>query len=192
MTWPFGDLTPLAYGAIMADPPWRYMLWSDKGAGKSAARHYDTMNLDELKALPVHMLARGDCLLWLWATAPMLPVAIEVMAAWRFKFITAGAWAKRSRADRAWQFGTGYVLRSAAELFLIGAIGEPRLTSNSVRNLVVAPVREHSRKPDKAYDDLIALTEGQRRCELFARQQRDGFEAWGNEVGKFEAVEACG
>lgn len=77
------------------------------------------------------------------------------------------------------------MLRSAAEFYLIGAVGMPKLTSRSIRNLIVAPVREHSRKPDQAYADLIALTAGQRRCELFARAPRDGFEVWGNEAERF-------
>ena len=185
MAWRFGDLKPLRYGAILADCPWLYRSWSAAGERKNPIAHYDCLETDELKALPVHELAAPDCLLVMWATAPMLHRAIDVLTAWRFRYCTAGAWAKQSSTGRAWAFGTGYVLRSAAEFFLVGTIGKPRLGSKSVRNLIVAPVREHSRKPDAIYDAIERLTPDVARGELFARQSRPGWEAGGLEVDKF-------
>lgn len=185
MTWQFGDLVPLAYGAIMADPPWAYDNWSKAGERKNPKAHYACLSLDDIKALNVGLLAAPHCLLWLWATAPMLPQAIDVMQAWGFRYVTAGCWAKRSKTDSAWQFGTGYVLRSAMEPYLIGAIGSPKISSRSVRNLITAPVREHSRKPERAYQDFAELTQGQRRCDLFSREKRIGFESWGDEADRF-------
>jgi len=79
------------------------------------------------------------------------------------------------------------VLRSAAEPFLLGTIGHPEYRSRSVRNLIVAPVREHSRKPDAMYEMIEALVEGP-YCELFSRTTRPGWDSWGNEVGKFPAA----
>lgn len=184
MTSPFAALRPLSYGAILADPPWRYDLRSPAGEGKSPQAQYSCMTLDAIKALPVSHLAAPDCLLAMWATAPMLPHAIETMAAWGFRFVTAGAWAKQSSTGTKWSFGTGYVLRSAAEFWLIGSLGRPPYRSRSVRNLIVAPVREHSRKPDDLHGMIEALVTGP-YLELFARERRPGWDVWGNQTDKF-------
>lgn len=112
MTWPFATLRPLSYGAILADPPWAFRLRTEAGEEKSPQAHYGCMDLDAIKALPVSHLARGDCLLVMWATAPMLPQGIETMAAWGFRFVTAGAWAKQSKTGEKWAFGTGYLFKN--------------------------------------------------------------------------------
>jgi N6-adenosine-specific RNA methylase IME4 len=143
------------------------------------------MGLDQIKSLPVAELAESDSLLWLWATQAQLHQAFAVMESWGFAFKTAGAWAKQSPTGASWAFGTGYVLRSAAEFWLIGTGGRPKPESRSERNLIVAPVREHSRKPDQAYEMLERMFPSQRRCELFARSSRSGWDCWGIETQKF-------
>ena len=185
MTWPFGNLRTFSYGAILADPPWAFELRSAKGDAKSPQAQYSCMDLDAIKALPVGHLAAPDCLLIMWATAPMLPQAIDTMKAWGFRYVTSGAWAKRSKSGEKWAFGTGYVMRSASEFFLVGAIGKPAILSRSIRNLIVAPVREHSRKPNQMHENIERLVSGP-YAELFGRQQRAGWDIWGNETGKFE------
>lgn len=185
--WPFDGLIPLRYGAIIADPPWAYTLYSAAGEKKAPQAHYGCMPFDQLAALPVNQLAAPDCALIMWATAPLLPDAICLMSAWGFTYKTAGTWAKRGKADGAWSFGTGYILRSAAEFYIIGTTGRPRVRSRSVRNLIVAPVREHSRKPDDLHRQIEQLWHGP-YAELFGRERRPGWDVWGNEVGKFEAA----
>jgi N6-adenosine-specific RNA methylase IME4 len=182
--WPFGDLKMFHYGLILADPPWLFANYSAKGEAKNPLAHYDCMDLDALKALPVNHLAAPDCALLMWACAPMLPEAIDLMAAWGFAFKSAGAWAKQSKTGEKWAFGTGYCFRSAAEFFLLGTRGAPRVRSRSIRNLIVAPVRQHSRKPDDLHRMAEQLYDGP-RCELFARQQRPGWDAFGNQATKF-------
>lgn len=181
--WPFGGLAPQAYQMIMADPPWRFELYSDKGEEKSPQAHYATMTLDAIAALPVADLARADCLLWLWATAPMLDQQLRVLDAWGFRFVTSGVWVKTTRRGKI-GFGTGYVLRNAHEPFLIGVRGEPKC-SRSVRSVVMGELREHSRKPPAAYTAAEQLLPGARRCELFSRTERPGWETWGDEAGLF-------
>jgi N6-adenosine-specific RNA methylase IME4 len=182
--FPFGDLKPLSYRTILADPPWLFANYSAKGEAKNPVAHYACMDIEAIKALPVGHLAAPDCVLVMWATAPLLPQAIETIGAWGFRYVTAGAWAKRSRTGRVWTFGTGYWLRSSMEPYLLATLGSPRIRARNVRNLIEAPVREHSRKPDQIYVDQEALTDGP-RCELFARTRRPGWDAWGNEAGKF-------
>ena len=177
-------MTPHLYQTILADPPWRFRNYSAKGEKKNPIAHYDCMSLDDIKALPVSELAAPNCALVVWATWPLLPQALEVMAAWGFTYKTGGSWAKQSKTGRRWQFGTGYILRSACEPFLVGTKGQPPVRARNVRNLVVAPIREHSRKPDELYTELERLFDGP-RCELFARQRRPGWDASGRELGKF-------
>ncbi len=182
--WPFGSLAPGRYGVILADPPWRFLNRSAKGEKKNPVAHYPCMTIDQLAALPVAALAASDCALVTWATAPLLDCAIELVRTWGFTFKSAGAWAKQSSTGQRWAFGPGYVYRSAAEFYIVATIGKPRVLSHSVRNLIVAPIREHSRKPDAMHADVEALYAGP-YAELFARQRRPGWDAWGNETDKF-------
>jgi N6-adenosine-specific RNA methylase IME4 len=200
------------FGLIMADPPWSYEMRSDKGYAKAPEGQYQTMPLDAIKSLPVEALAAPDCLLWLWAVNPQLPQALDVLRAWGFEFKTAGTWLKRSKYGKV-AFGTGYILRSSNEPFLIGTRGAPK-TTRGTRSAVVgrvvsehydildrgddlwprvcitldATAREHSRKPDEAYRACEELMPAARRLDLFSRQRRDGWTAWGNEADKFEGV----
>lgn len=198
------------FGLIMADPPWSYAMFSDKGYAKAPEAQYATMELAAIKSLPVEALAAPDCLLWLWAVNPQLPQALDVMAAWGFTFKTAGTWLKRSTRGKV-SFGTGYILRSSNEPFLIGTRGSPK-TTRATRSSVIthderfkrtgdwadiwpngtitieASIREHSRKPDEAYRACEDLMPHVQRGELFARQQRPGWAAWGNQIDKFGRV----
>lgn len=186
--WPFGELAPWSFDLIMADPPWHFALYSEKGEEKSPQAHYATMTLDAIAALPVSELAAEHCLLWLWCTAPMLPAQIAVGERWGFRYVTSGAWVKRTVHDKV-AFGTGYVLRNAHEPFVILKRGEPK-TAKNVRSVIEAKVREHSRKPDAAFRAAERLMPwpGMRRLELFSRESRKGWASWGNEVGKFDTA----
>lgn len=184
--WPFGELAEASFGLILADPAWSYLTRSDKGQGKSASRHYRTMTREELYALPVWRLAAPNCALCLWTTAPLLPMQLDLMLHWGFAYKSYGAWAKRSKTGAKWAFGTGYWERSAAEVYLWGAIGEPRIVSHSERNLIEAPLREHSRKPEDIYAKCERLFPGVRKLDLFSRETRPGWSNWGDERTKFD------
>lgn len=189
MTWPFGNLQMFGYDLIMADCPWTFELYSDKGEKKSAQAQYDTMSIDELKALPVDQLASGDAVLFMWATWPLLPQAMEVMAAWKFAYVSGGVWHKKTRNGLT-AFGTGYRLRSASEPWLLGIIGNPE-TSRAHRNVIEGLIREHSRKPEEAYQWAESYMPNARRADLFARQSRAGWDGWGNELTKFDTETAA-
>ncbi|AZB63900.1 DNA methyltransferase [Cereibacter sphaeroides] len=176
------------FDLIMADPPWSFSTWSDKGHGKSAQRHYTCRSAEWVRGLPVaEVLAGPNCLLWLWATNPMLPAAFDVLEAWGFQFRTAGHWAKRTRHGKL-AFGTGYILRCAGEPFLIGVRGKVK-TTRSVRSVIEGQIREHSRKPDEAFREAERLMPEAQRIEVFSRQARPGWSVWGDEVTRF--AEAC-
>ncbi len=179
---------PGGFEFIMADPPWHFSTRSAKGEGKSAQSHYRTMSVEAIKEMPVAEIAARDCLLWLWATNPMLPQAFDVLWAWGFTFSTSGTWVKRTKHGKI-AFGTGYVLRCASEPFLIGRRGKPKAT-RSIRSVVEGPIREHSRKPEEAYAAAEQLMPGARRVELFSRKSRPGWAFWGDEAGKFDGAAA--
>ena len=190
--WPFGDLKPHHYRCIIGDPNWYFKNYSAAGEEKNPVAHYDCMELDQIQALPVADLAATDCAYLMWATFPMLPQAIETLARHGFTYKTGGAWGKLSSTGAKIAFGTGYVLRSAAELFLIGTRGNPRVRSHSVGNLIMsheqladveapfftAPIGAHSQKPIYAHEIMELLFDGP-RCELFAVDPRPGWDQWG-------------
>ena len=184
---PFAELPMHNARVVLSDPPWRFMNFSAKGEKKNPIAHYNCMPLAEIQALPVRDLADPTgCALIMWTTAPMLPQGIETMAAWGFKFISAGAWAKQSSTGKKWAFGPGYCYRSAAEFWLLGKIGKLEYRSHSIRNLIVAPTREHSRKPDEMRRNIEAQFPGP-YLELFGREAAAGWTIWGEQADKFSA-----
>lgn len=186
---PFDGLKMFGYNIIYADPAWPFDNYSAKGESRNPNRHYGTMSIDQIKALPVGHLAAGDCALFLWVTDPLLDVGMEVLKAWGFRYKSVGfTWAKRTKLDTGWHMGTGYTTRSNPEMCLIGFNGSLPRRSAAVRQLIVEPVREHSRKPDRVPDDIVKLYGDLPRVELFARTARPGWDAWGNETSKFGAA----
>lgn len=186
--WPWGDLEPHTYDFIMSDFAWNYQLRSSKGEGKSAQAQYRTMPLEEIMALPVLDLCLENALHWMWATNPMLDKAIDVMRAQGFEFKTAGTWLKTTKHGKI-GFGTGYILRSSNEPFIIGTRGKPK-TTKSVRSGFLGLAREHSRKPEEAYRAAEQLMPRARRLELFSRTDRPGWDHFGDEAGKFNGAAA--
>jgi N6-adenosine-specific RNA methylase IME4 len=187
-SWPWGDLKMGHYGLIYADPPWRFENYSEAGEAKNPLAHYECLTLDVMKEMPVAALAAPDCALVMWGMWSMLPEAMDLLSAWGFTYKSGGAWAKQSATGNGLAFGTGYYWRGASEFWLLGTIGAPPVLSHSIRNLILAPVREHSRKPDQMVSDLERMFGGA-RCELFARQSRPGWDVWGNQTDKFDTKE---
>lgn len=194
------------FGAILADPPWRFEVWSGETAVKkrnntperhgtnvNASVHYQTMAADELRALPIQDLAANDCALFMWATWPTLLDAIELIEAWGFKYKTcAFDWMKAHtgqiemfRADGDPLMGMGYWTRANSEPCLLATRGKPKRLAADVRQGIIEPRREHSRKPDCVHDRIQRLVSGP-YLELFARQSRPGWTTWGNQATKFD------
>lgn len=155
-------------------------MWKGQGV---AERHYPTMALEDIKALPVAQLADKDCALFLWATFPLLPEALEVIQAWGFQFKTvAFTWIKLAPKSDKIHWGMGYWTRSNAEICLLATKGQPRRISKNVHQVIISHVEEHSKKPDEARRRIEALMGDVPRVELFARQATPGWDVWGNEV----------
>ena len=169
-----------SYNIIYADPPWNYYTGYQT---KTAACHYPVMSIEEICALPVGKLAAENCALFLWVTFPKLLEAFDVIKAWGFEYrTTAFVWVKRTRKDTDWFMGLGYWTRANAEICLLAVKGQPIRFSKSVRQLIVSPVEEHSKKPDETRDRIVELMGDLPRIELFARQKTPGWDIWGNEL----------
>jgi N6-adenosine-specific RNA methylase IME4 len=170
------------FGVIYPDPPWSFEVYSGKGKQRSAERHYDTWSLERIKALPVQALAADDCALLLWAVWPELDGALDVIRAWGFEYQTCGfLWVKLNPNGEGLFTGMGYHTRANTEPCLLATRGSPLRLANDVHQVVMAPVTEHSEKPAEVAQRIGRLYPGP-YLELFARQPRERWTVWGNEV----------
>lgn len=181
-------MNPLPKGPfeiVYADPCWPFANTanSEKQWG-GAAKHYKTMTVEEICALPVPDIAAKNSLLAMWWVAAMPREALQVIDAWGFQLVTSTGfvWHKLTKNGLD-NFGMGTLTRGgAAEMCLFAVKGKPKRISRSVRQMIHAPVREHSRKPDEARERLLQLMGHVPRVELFARQFHYGWKNWGNEI----------
>jgi N6-adenosine-specific RNA methylase IME4 len=179
------DSLNIKAGVLLVDPPWHYRTFSDRGQGRSPSQHYATLDPRELAELPVSAIAAPDCWLFLWIPSAHLPDGLRVAEAWGFRFSgRAFAWLKPTAAG-GFHIGLGKTTRKQVEDVWLFQRGSPRILAHDVSELIIAPRREHSRKPDQAYQLIERLCAGP-FVELFARQQFPGWVCVGDEPNKFE------
>ena len=190
------------FACILADPPWKFVTRSEKGLGRSPDRHYSTMGMADICAIPVAEHAADDCHLFLWVTKPILAAGLHlpVMKAWGFepstvafdwlktaKWISGNGRLKGYLTESLFPMGLGHTTRANAEYVVLGRRGSPVRLRKDIHSVVLAPRREHSRKPDALYERIEAYCPGP-RLELFARTQRRGWvTAFSDEAGMFRA-----
>jgi N6-adenosine-specific RNA methylase IME4 len=206
MFWVMESLPQNHFGAILADPPWRFEVWNNSTPVKkrgssstytSAQVHYETMSMDDLISLPVKNLSASDCVLFLWVTWPLLLGGIKIIEQWGFTYKTcAFAWMKANNKqldmfneELEADMRLGYWTRANSEVCLLATKGKPKRLNADVRQGIIAPRREHSRKPDGIHQRIERLIAGP-YLELFARQERPGWTVWGNETDKFTPWDA--
>lgn len=186
------------YNIIYADPPWGFDTWTADArlASRGSATPYETMSMDAIKALPVASWCADDCALFMWVVWPTLPEALDVMRGWGFEYKTcAFSWMK-ANPYKLWALeedvymGLGYWTRANSEVCLLGTRGKPKRIDAGVRQGIIEPRREHSRKPDDIPNRIVQLMGDLPRLEMFARTQRPGWDVWGNETDKFAAPAA--
>ena len=156
-------LPPGGFATILVDPPWPL---------QGGEKHYRTMSLARIKALPVGALAARDAHLWLWTTNALLPTAYEVAEAWGFTVRSPLTWVK-------FRLGLGgrYQLRNATEQLLFCTRGRAPLGSRSQPTWFNAPVTEHSRKPAEQFAIIERVSPGP-YLELFARRRPESNQPW--------------
>jgi N6-adenosine-specific RNA methylase IME4 len=173
---------------VLADPPWSFKTWSGKTGTphRTANDHYITTETTALCDIPVTSVCLPDCALFMWVVDSHIDAAIELGKAWGFTLKTrAFTWRKLAANGNA-RIGMGYWTRKQTEMCLLFTRGKVRRKDKGVREIIDAPRREHSRKPDEQYNRIERLVDGP-YLELFARQAWTGWDAWGNQVGKYEA-----
>lgn len=169
------------FNAILADPSWNY---NDKASAgqRGASFKYKTMTLEDISNLPIHEISKKNCILFLWATPPMIKEALIVMRHWGFNYKTFGfVWIKKSKKGTN-KIGMGSWTRANAEIVLIGTKGKPKRKNAGIRQIIESIPREHSRKPDEIYNQIEQLIGNVSRIELFARFKRKGWASWGLEI----------
>jgi N6-adenosine-specific RNA methylase IME4 len=179
-----GELGGEPFGAVVADPPWRFA----NRTGKVAPEHrrlsrYDTMSWKEIAALPVPAISAPQSHCYLWAPNALLAEALAVMEAWGFTYKTMLVWMKRRKDGGPDGRGVGFYFRNVTEPVLFGTRGRLRTLEPGRRqvNVIETRKREHSRKPDEIYPLVEACSPGP-YIELFARYPRPGWVTWGNEA----------
>ncbi len=161
-------------------PPWSY---KDKKCNGNCESHYNTMGIDDICKLPIKNIAEKDCVLFLWVTYPMLQEGLKLIKEWGFTYKTIGfQWIKQNKSGNGFFFGLGRWTRGNTECCLIAIKGKPKRKSNSVSQLIISPLEQHSKKPDIVRDKIVELIGDLPRIELFARQYAEGWDCWGNEV----------
>ena len=180
----------MKYGAILMDPPWAFETFSGDAATphRSAEDHYGTMELYEIAGLPVPALAARSCALFLWVVDSHLDAAFTLFDVWEFKFKTRVFTWEKTTAAGVPRIGMGYWSRKQTEICLLATRGTPKRLDKGVRELHAEQRREHSRKPDEFYSRIERLVAGP-YLEMFARQRWPGWDAWGNQVDKFEVAD---
>lgn len=172
------------YQIIYADPPWTY---KDKNCNGNALNHYNTMDIKDIKNMNISEISDKNCILFIWATYPLIQECLDVIKAWGFKYKTIGfQWVKLNRKNNKPFFGLGRWTRGNTECCLIATKGKPKRINSKISQLVFSPIREHSRKPDEIRDLIVDLVGDLPRIELFARTKTKGWDVMGNETDKFD------
>ena len=161
----------MKYKTILADPPWTFRHRTTRGAVS-----YPTLSVQQLIDMgpQIRKLAATNAHLYLWSTHSHLPDAFEIIEAWGFKYIQLITWFKK-------RMGLGFHFRHFTEPLLFAVRGNLRPSRRDLPSYIVERSTRHSRKPQAAYR-LMEIASPSPRLELFARERRDGWDAWGNEV----------
>ena len=182
----FAPLPDGSYTTILADPPWRFT----NRTGKVAPEHhrlgrYDTMTLEEIRAIPVAGVAAPQSHCYLWVPNALLREGLDVMAAWGFTYKSNLIWHKVRKDGGSDGRGVGFYFRNVTEVVLFGIRGSMRTLQpgRTQTNLLATRKREHSRKPDELYNIIEACSPGP-YLELFARYPREGWQVWGTEAAE--------
>jgi len=203
IAWPFVGLQVGYYGAIAVDAPSHFKArtalqmqnWKSR---RDVEKHYRTMSFEQLAALPVGVLGTKDAHLFIWSSGPFIPQALQLIEAWGFRYSTrCFTWLKLKRSlasaqprlpmpftEQDLHVGLGLTVRHQSECVLLGRRGNARRNAKDVREIIIAPVREHSRKPDEFFRRVERYCSGP-YLELFARERRPNWDAWGDEADKF-------
>jgi len=170
------------YQIIYADPPWSYRDKASAG-NRGAGCKYETQEQEFLHKMPIGDLADDNCALFLWVTMPKLNEVFPLIESWGFAYKTcAFTWVKKNKIADSWFWGMGSWTRANAEICLLATKGKPKRIDAGVHSVVDTPIERHSKKPNEVRGRIVRLMGDIPRVELFAREQHEGWDVFGNEV----------
>ncbi len=180
-TKPASDLPEGVFQVFYMDPPWKY---DNSGLGGSAESHYRTRTVDEMLAelqeLDFTSRMAPDCVLFLWATNPLLPDALRLIDELGFEYKTNLAWVK----NKSTYGKLGFYVYGQHELLLIATQGYMLPKGEKPASVIYADVKDHSRKPKEAYEVIDQMYPNTKKCELFGRKKHEGWEVWGDQLSE--------
>lgn len=171
------------FDVIMTDPPWDIHM----------DLPYGTMTDNEMREMS-HLMktVQTDGVIFLWITGRAMELARELLICWGYKLVDELIWVKTNQLQRIIRTGrTGHWLNHSKEHCLVGIKGSPQNNTNIDCDVLLAEVRETSRKPDEIYDLIERLHPGGRKLEIFGRKHnlRCGWTTMGNQLPKTRIVE---
>lgn len=180
------------FNCVLLDPPWHYELRVQDDSHRNRIP-YPSMTVEEIAMLPIVKMAGDATVMWMWTTNNHMPDACFLLQGWGFTLKTIITWVKTTNDGEKVRMGTGHWLRNATEHCLLAVRGDVSSfahleTLTNETTVLFAPRREHSRKPVEMYELIEKLCPGGEKVELFARNTRQGWVSWGNEVEKYDAT----
>jgi len=168
------------YQTILLDPPWKSLQSGSRGA----CRHYSLLSNEEIAGLPIPDLAAPDSHIYIWVTNATIRDGFEMLEKWGFTYRSTITWFKP-------RLGLGNYYRLCTEHVLFGTRGKSPILCNKQPNWLLAPVQDHSHKPEELYAIIERCSPGP-YLELFARRPQHGWDSWGNELPDGADIEIPG
>lgn len=164
------------YMVLYIDPPWNVAAITPD---RDIERFYPTMNDEDIINLPVGDLALDNAVLFFWVMSSRIELSLECLKTWGFEYKAEMVWVKD-------KIGRGSWVRYKHEPLWICVKGKPYAPSSSVLypSVLEAPRQEHSKKPDEVYEMIEKYYPDASKLEMFARSNREGWDAWGNQLNK--------
>lgn len=203
--------TDKKYEIIYADPAWSYRDTCDSGS-RGACHKYKVNSLSDMMQMPINRISADNCVLFMWHVGPMPQEALDLLKAWGFKLknFKAFTWIKLNKKflvtakkqfgyhaddiqamseseilfimEKLTFMGMGNWSRGNSEDCLVAVKGKPKRVSASIKQVIFAPIGEHSAKPPIVRDKIVELAGDLPRIELFARTCESGWDSFGNEL----------
>lgn len=176
------QLPAAKYATLVIDPPWPVKFRPRKDRPNQIRMPYSTMELDEISALPIRELLADDAWVFCWTLSQFLPQTFEIVEDWGCRYRETMTWRKTSQHSlNVGVPSLGTMMRNA-EFVVVASVGSPKWLDTRGLYLAFDGLRrEHSRKPAE-FDDLLRRVAPQPRLEMFARERKAGFDAWGDEL----------
>ncbi|MGQ9621813.1 MAG: MT-A70 family methyltransferase, partial [Bacteroidales bacterium] len=164
------------YRCIIIDPPWPVEKIEREVRPKQGNRlDYPVMTLEEISRIPIAKLVdKNGCHIYLWVTQKFLPAGLDLFKQLGVDYQCILTWVKPTGfTPYSWMYNTEHVL--------FGKVGNLKLLKLGIKLSFEAPSEKHSKKPGIFYS-IVKQVSPEPRLDMFAREKRDGFDVWGNEI----------